>query len=179
MGLSLDWYDSVFEVIDMRSFSNLWYWIGLAVFWSTVSHWVLGVPFDSVLRAKRGKPETAMQDLQDHVRVNINRILHITDVSGSWIVLFGSAFLTALAIAAFLYDIEFAQAAILLLAPLAVLSLLTVRAARIISQRNLSGDELISALTRHRFITQGIGVVAIFLTAMYGMWVNLYVGPFG
>ena len=32
-----------------------------------------------------------MEDLQDHVRVNVNRILHITDVSGTWIALFGSA----------------------------------------------------------------------------------------
>ena len=32
---------------------------------------------------------------------------------------------------------------------------------------------------RHRFVTQGIGVLAIFFTAMYGMYVNLYVGPFG
>ena len=54
LGLSLDWYDSVFEVIDLRSFSNLWYWIGLAVFWSSVSHWILGVPYDSIMRAKRG-----------------------------------------------------------------------------------------------------------------------------
>ncbi|MCU0909379.1 MAG: component of SufBCD complex, partial [Rhodobacteraceae bacterium] len=31
----MDWYLTVFEVIDMRSFSNLWYWIGLAVLWSS------------------------------------------------------------------------------------------------------------------------------------------------
>ena len=179
MGLTLDWYDSVFEVIDMRSFSNLWYWIGLAVFWSTVSHWVLGVPYDSVLRAKRGKPENAMEDLQDHVRVNTNRILHITDVSGTWIALFGSAFLTGLGLAAFLYDVEFAQAMFLLLAPLAVLSLLTVRTARKIQNQGIKGAELVSVLSWHRFVTQGIGVLAIFFTAMYGMYVNLYVGPFG
>ena len=53
----MDWYDTVFEVIDMRSFSNLWYWIGLAVLWSSVSHWVLGVPYDSILRAKRATEE--------------------------------------------------------------------------------------------------------------------------
>ncbi|MEM9756043.1 MAG: component of SufBCD complex, partial [Pseudomonadota bacterium] len=32
------------DVIDLRSFSNLWYWIVLAVFWSSASHWGLGVP---------------------------------------------------------------------------------------------------------------------------------------
>ena len=35
------WYQTVLELIDMRSFSSLWYWIGLAVLWSSASHWVL------------------------------------------------------------------------------------------------------------------------------------------
>jgi hypothetical protein len=49
----LGWYSNVFEVIDMRSFSSLWYWIALAVMWSSASHYVLGVPFDLVQRARR------------------------------------------------------------------------------------------------------------------------------
>lgn len=175
----MDWYDSVFEVIDLRSFSNLWYWIGLAVFWSSVSHWILGVPYDSIQRAKRRKPENAMVDFEDHVRINVNRILYIAEWSGMWIALFGSAVVTALALAAFLYQIEFAQAVFLLLAPLVILSLLTLRTARIIRRDGLDGDALIRQLMRHRFMTQGIGVVAIFITAMYGMYVNLFVGPFG
>ena len=175
----LDWYDSVFEVIDLRSFSNLWYWIGLAVFWSSVSHWILGVPYDSIMRAKRMKPETAMEDLHDHVRVNVNRILYISEISGTWIALFGSALMTVLVLMAFAYNIEFAQAVFLLLFPLAILSLLTVRTARKIRGEGLADEALIRCLLRHRFLTQGIGVLAIFVTAMYGMWVNLYVGPFG
>ena len=179
MGLSLDWYESVFEVIDLRSFSNLWYWIGLAVLWSSVSHWVLGVPYDTIMRARRGKPESAMQDLQDNVRVCVNRILLITDVSGIWITLLVSAVGTALALFAFVYRIEFAQAVFLLVFPMAILGLLSVRTARIIRHDALEGAELIKRLLRHRFATQGIGVVSIFVTAMYGMWINLWVGPFG
>ncbi|MCV6592711.1 MAG: component of SufBCD complex [Silicimonas sp.] len=175
----MDWYDSVFEVIDMRSFSNLWYWIGLAVFWSTVSHWVLGVPYDSVLRAKRGRPESAMQDLEDHVRVSINRMLHIAEVAGVLIALFGSAFMTALALAAFAYHIEFAKALFLLLAPFALLALLTLRVARKLRETPRGGAELIGVLARHRLVTQSIGAVSIFVTAMYGMYVNLSTGPFG
>ena len=179
MGPGLNWYDSVFEVIDMRSFSNLWYWIGLAVLWSSVSHWVLGVPYDSIMRARRGKPPEAMRDLHDLTRVNVNRILFIAEISGTWIALFGSAFLTALALAAFYYYIEFAQALILLIGPLAILGLLSFRTARIIRRDHLQGQDLVKRLIRHRFVTQLIGVLAIFVTAMYGMWVNLYVGPFG
>lgn len=175
----MEWYESVFEVIDMRSFSNLWYWIALAVLWSSVSHWILGVPYDAILRARRGKPEGAMQDLHDITRVNVNRILYISEISGSWLTLFGSAVLTILALSAFLYDVEFAQAVFLMLGPMAILGLMTVRTARRIRTNALQGDALIKRLLIHRFMTQLVGVAAIFVTAMYGMYKNLYVGPFG
>lgn len=175
----LDWYDSVFEVIDLRSFSNLWYWIALAVLWSSVSHWVLGVPFDSILRARRGKPETAMDDLQELTRINVNRILYIADVSGTWIALFGSAVLTAMGLSAFVYNIEFSQAVFLMVMPMTILGGLTVRTARMVRSQELVGEDLINRLMRHRFSTQLVGIVSIFITAMYGMYKNLYVGPFG
>ncbi len=140
---------------------------------------MLGVPYDTIMRAKRGKPEGAMQDLQDNVRVCINRILLIAEVSGVWMALISSAIGTALALMAFFYQVEFAQAVFLLVCPMAILSLLSIRTARIIERDGLRGDDLIKRLLRHRFMTQGIGVVSIFVTAMYGMWVNLWVGPLG
>ena len=175
----LDWYDSVFEVIDMRSFSNLWYWIALAVLWSTVSHWVMGVPHDMILRARREKEGQAMRDLHDLVRVNVNRIIYIADVSGSWLFLFGSAVLTSLAITAFVYDVEFSQAVFFMLLPLAILGLLTAWTARKIHRNGEQGAALVKRLIRHRLTIQLIGVASIFVTAMFGMYKNLYVGPFG
>lgn len=175
----MDWYESVFEVIDLRSFSNLWYWIGLAVLWSSVSHWILGIPYDSILRARRGKPDTALDDLHDLARVNVNRILYISEVSGAWIALFGSAIMTALAISAFGYNIEFAQAVFLLVAPMSLLAGMSYRTARKIRDAAMGGDVLIRQLLRHRFATQLVGVLSIFVTAMYGMYKNLSVGPFG
>lgn len=179
LGFFLDWYSTVFEVIDMRSFSNLWYWIVLAVLWSSVSHWVLGVPFDTILRARRRTPETAVEDLEDLTRVNVNRILFIFEVSGAWIGLFGSAFLTALGLIAFVYNIEFAQAVFLMALPMALLGAMSVRTARKIHKAGDKGDDLVRRLVRHRFATQFLGVVSIFVTAMYGMYQNLYTGPFG
>lgn len=172
----MNWYDTVFEVIDMRSFSNLWYWIALAVLWSSVSQWVLGVPFDMILRARRHKTDEAIEDLQDMVRVNVNRILYIAEVSGAWLMLFGSAFFTALAIMAFGYQIEFAQALFLLSAPMIILAFLSVRTARRIRNQADTGDGLVKRLMRHRMATQMVGVVSIFITAMFGMWQNLYTG---
>ncbi|CAN0599855.1 unnamed protein product, partial [Ectocarpus sp. 12 AP-2014] len=150
----LDWYSTVFEVIDMRSFSNLWYWIVLAVLWSSVSHWVLGVPYDTIMRAKRNVPESAMSDLNALTQVNINRFLYIAEVSGAWIGLFGSAFLTALGIIAIYYKVEFAQAIFCLALPMAILGAMSLHTSRKIRRTEAKDADLIRILLRHRFATQ-------------------------
>lgn len=174
----MTWYDTVFEVIDMRSFSNLWYWIALAVLWSSASYWVLGVPLDMINRAKRQRGN-AMEDFHDLVRINVSRILYIAEVSGVLLLLFGSAFVTALVLVAFYYWIEFAQAVLLLGGPLIILGAMSVQAARHIRAHDLREEDLIKFLMRLRFATQIVGVIAIFVTAMFGMYQNLYLGPFG
>jgi hypothetical protein len=174
----VDWYETLFEIMDMRSFSNLWFWIVLAVIWSTASHWVLGVPFDMVTRARRhgGQSET---DLHDIVRVNINRMLFIARVSGMWLLGLTSFLLTALAILGFVYRIEFAQALFLLGFPLSLVGLLSLSTAALIEARGLEGEALRKRLMRHRLYTQMIGTASILVTAMWGMYVNLSLGVLG
>jgi len=176
--LFLDWYDVVFELIDMRSFSNLWYWIALAVLWSTASHWVLGVPFDMVLRAKRQGGQ-AEADMVAIIEVNIRRLQYIGQVAGIWIMAIGSGVLTALAILGFWYWLEFAQAIFLLAFPMAIVGLLSMRAARKMLDGSHDAEAMRRRLTRHRLHTQLIGVVSIFVTSLWGMWQNLQVGPLG
>ncbi len=173
----MDWYSTVFELIDMRSFSNLWYWIALAVVWSSTSHWVLGVPYDMIQRAARHGGEAEI-DLEDMVRINCNRMLYIAGVSGLWLLGIGAAVLTSLAMLAFWYWVEFAQAVFLLAFPMTLVALLSLNSARIIHDRQLGGTDLRKRLNRHRISTQVIGMVAIFVTALFGMYQNLAVGPF-
>ena len=175
---ALDLYQTIFEVIDMRSFSNLWFWIAVAVIWSSASHWVLGVPYDMVLRARRHR-EQSQVDLEDIVRINVNRLLYIVQVSGLWIMGFGCFFLTVLFTLAVFYSHEFAQAVLLLAFPLSLVGLLSIRTARQIRSEAATGDLLFKRLTRHRLYTQLIGMVSIFVTSMWGMYQNLYIGPFG
>ncbi|SFE00612.1 component of SufBCD complex [Roseivivax sediminis] len=174
----MDWHQTVFEVIDMRSFSNLWFWIALAVMWSTASHWVLGVPFDMVSRAARlgGQAET---DFEDMVRINVNRLLLIAEEAGLILVSIGSFGLTALAVLGFGFGLEFAQALFLLGLPMTFVGLLSVRTAAQIRRRGLSGAELRRRLGRHRVAVQAIGVLSVLVTTMWGMYMNLAVGPFG
>ena len=170
----MDVLDTALEVIDLRSFSNLWYWIALATLWSSVSHWVLGVPHDMIQRGRREGGQ-AQADVEDLVRININRLLNVVD-SGAWM-LVGVAFfwLSVLMVLAFWYNIEFAQALLFLFAPMLVVVWASVRASRRIVAEAATGEALFRRLTVHRRVVQVIGMLAITVTALYGMWQNFNV----
>jgi hypothetical protein len=175
---AVDWYRLIFEAIDMRSFSNLWYWIALAVVWSTASHWVLGVPYDMIQRARRrgGQAET---DLEDILRVNVNRLLYIGRASGLWLLGFGMAVHTSLVLLGFWYRVEFAQALFLIAFPMSFVGLLSMATASWLEDHWPRGDALYRKLFRHRLYTQIIGMISIFVTAMWGMAQNIATGPLG
>lgn len=174
----MDWYSKVFELIDMRSFSNLWYWIALAVLWSTTSHWVIGVPFDMVSRA-RTRGGQAVEDLDVLVAINVNRLLYIAQTAGLWLIAISAFLLSTLVVLAFGYNVEFAQAVLFLLAPMTLVFHLSLRTARRIAAEGLAGPALWRRLMIHRMVVQGIGVVSIFVTSLYGMWQNMHIGVFG
>lgn len=171
--------DNVFELIDLRSFSNLWFWIALAVTWSTVSHWVLGVPWDMAIRARRGQGETAMEDFEDMVRINTGRLLYVANQSGTLLAGIAAFALSSLAILGFVYGNEFSQAVFMLAFPLTGVGLLSLRTARRIRDEALRGEALIARLSRHRLSVQTVGMVSIFVTAMWGMYQNMAIGALG
>jgi hypothetical protein len=171
--------DTVFELIDLRSFSNLWFWIALAVTWSTASHWVLGVPWDMAMRARRGRDHDAMRDFEEMVRINTNRLLFVARESGLIIAGLLAFLLTSLAILGFVYRNEFAQAVFLLGFPITGVGMVSLRTAHAIRTEELSGEALVARLGRHRLVVQIIGMIAIFVTAMWGMYQNLNIGALG
>ncbi|MAU53967.1 MAG: component of SufBCD complex [Roseovarius sp.] len=171
--------DNVFELIDLRSFSNLWFWIVLAVTWSSASHWVLGVPWDMAMRARRAPDAEAMADFEEMVRITTNRILFVARESGLILAGLVGFLLSSLGILGFIYGNEFSQALFLLFFPLTAVGLLSLRTARSIRHAGLSGEALIARLARHRLAVQVIGMIAIFVTAMWGMYQNLSIGALG
>jgi hypothetical protein len=170
----LDFFDLVTEVIDFRSFSNLWYWIVLAILWSSLSHWVLGIPYHLVQRARRGDEES-LRDLHALAEINTRRILGFADLSGTGFVASSAFVLTSLAVLGWGYRVEFAQAVILLLAPLILVTALTVHTARGI--RASGFDRLEIRLRNHRIMVQGMGILFIFVTAFWGMYTNVTFTP--
>ncbi|WP_343078995.1 component of SufBCD complex [Ostreiculturibacter nitratireducens] len=171
----MDWTEQVFELIDMRSFSNLWYWIVLATVWSSASHWTLGVPYDMILRARRRGGQFE-EDLVSIVKVNVNRIVHVSSQSGVTLVAGGSFAMTTLGLLGFLYRIEFCQAIFLILFPMTFVAWLSIKAANRIHETSPEGEDLRKVLLRHRLYVQVIGMASIFVTAFWGMYQNLDIG---
>lgn len=174
----MHWFEQIFVLIDMRSFSNLWYWIMLAVVWSTASHWVMGVPYDLITRARRDDPRAAEQ-LALLARIKADRLLFISRSAGLWMLGLTAFLLSALLMLATLYRVEFAQALFLLLAPLSLVSLLTLRLAVRVEREDPPVDLLAGWLMRHRLLVQFIGMISIFVTSLFGMYRNLSLGAFG
>ncbi|MEM9582107.1 MAG: component of SufBCD complex [Pseudomonadota bacterium] len=169
----MDFYVTAFELIDLRSFSNLWFWIMLAVFWSTASHYVLGVPFDMVGRAAKHGGQ-AEQDLQDLVRINANRLNYVAQEAGTWLTIFASFMVTGLLMTGFVYEVEFCQALSLILIPMLLVFGLSIYNAR--RTFGLEGDDLRKLLRRHRISVQIIGMLSILVSSMWGMYVNITAG---
>jgi hypothetical protein len=171
-------YDSVFTLIDLRSFSNLWFWIVLAVTWSVASHYVLGVPFDMVLRARR-QGGTAMADLEAMVELQLRRRAGILRSGGVWLVGLWTGLLTVVALLGFFYRIEFAQAVALLAVPLTLVMALSLRLSARLRAEQPRAEALTRRLTWHRLTIQVIGVLSILITALWGMWHNLALNVLG
>jgi hypothetical protein len=172
----VDFLDLVTEVIDLRSFSNLWYWIVLAILWSSLSHWVLGVPSHIVARARRGDAQ-AEQDMVALARINGERVLAQVEQSAPVLLGLAAFVASALATTGWLYGIEFAQAIFLLLFPALLVGGLTVRTARKLREEDYA--DVARRLRLHRTYVQMLGVVFIFVTAFWGMYTNIAVGPLG
>ena len=113
----MDLRDAIFEMIDMRSFSNLWSWIGLAATWASAAYIIIGVPYSMLNRARRYGGQ-AEEDLASMVRLRVNRIVLVQGTAGAVAFGIGSFVLTALAMLGFVYDVEFCQAVFMLFLPL-------------------------------------------------------------
>ncbi len=160
------------ELIDLRSFSNLWYWIALAVIWSSASHWVLGVPYDMVQRARQEGGQ-ALADLETLVRINVARMLFFSRERGPWLVGVVCFLVTVLGLLGFVYRSEFAQAVLFLFLPLCLLGYLSLRVAIKVEAGEAQGEALFRRLFWHRLSVQVLGMVSILVTSLYGMYVNL------
>ena len=162
----------------MRSFSNLWFWIAIAVFWSTTSHFVVGVPHDLIRRAAREGGQ-ALADVESLAHVYTRRILFISREGGMFLVAFMAFLTTVLLTLAIVYRVEFAQALLCILLPMLAVSWITIRSCLRIEAGPLTGEALLNRLRLHRVTVQTVGMLSLFVTGLFGMYQNLTIGVLG
>ncbi len=170
----MHWNNAVFHVIDLRTFSNIWYWLAVGVTWSVLSHWIIGVPFDMIYRARK-EGGAAAHDLDRLVAINVRRLMQLSHIAGLWVSAFVAFILSSIAMMAFYYGSELAQGILLLMLPVTIVAVMNLRKSHQYELKQPTGKVLIKELLHLRLIIQSIGVVAIFFTAMYGMYFNLSV----
>ncbi len=167
----------LFRLIETNSFSSIWFWIFVAVVWSSASHWILGVPSDLVHRARQegGKTQERVYEL---LRINISRIKNILNAASLAIATLVSFFLTGFLLLGFVYGIEFFQAVFLLAFPMVLVGLISVRAARRLDAEFPEGEELYRVFRRLRLTIQFIGLISISITSVWGMLYVITVSSF-
>lgn len=156
------------EVIDLRSFSSIWYWIVVTVAWSQMSYRPLGVPFDRIQRARRKGGED-LADVEALVAIQVRRTARIVQEAGAWAA-GGLAFVhTIMLTLGVWYGIELALAIELIVLPATLVGILAMFTANRIYQEEATGTRLLRLLLRHRFWTQVIGMLSICVTAAVAM----------
>lgn len=174
----MDLQTLLLETIDRRSFSNIWYWLVVAAAWSMASYRVAGVPWHMAVRAHR-KGGALQADVETLAAIHARRLQQISDEWGVWMAGLTATALSGLATLGFGYGLQFSQAMFLLGAPMISVWALSFRTARAIASATLHGSALFHKMRRHRVAVQSIGIVAIFVTALWGMYQNLVTSALG
>ena len=168
----MDWTDTIARVIEFSTFASIWFWFAVIVSWAVASHWLIGVPFDLLFRARKSAPQD-IADLEAIVDVNVRRFTGLTDMAGPWLLGFATFVLSGFCMTGFYYGFELAQGLFVLGAPLSVIVGLNIRMAYVLRAEPVRGRDLVDRLFKLRLWSQVIGMIAIFVTAVYGMYFNL------
>lgn len=162
------------ELFRTKSFDNIWYWMLLAVSWSLVTHWTMGVGNQDA-REARDKGGKYLSNFETLVGIHCERTRESVERYGPSVVLVISFVLAMLATLGFWFWILFAQALFLLLFPLCLTTLASIMFANRQMREPLAGRELIRRYGKLRLLKQTIGVFAICTTSFWGAIVTFRV----
>jgi hypothetical protein len=147
------------ETLAAASFLSIWYWVLHAVVWTLACYRTLGVPLDMLHRSRDAPEIAARVDLLAHLAAA--RIGGVHDLLGVPIAAVAGFTLATLCVLGFGLGIEAAQAAFVLILPLAVIGYSKLRLALFVRRRGLAGAALVLALARRRVWHQFIAILAM------------------
>ena len=165
----LDWTLAIARLIDLQTFTSVWYWLVVIVTWSIAGNWLIGVPFDMLYRARNGATQELM-DLEALTDINVRRILWTDQKFGTAMAVLIGFILCSMGVAGFFYGLEIGQGLFILAAPLTVILAVNLRLAQQLGEAPLTGIHLVKRLFEVRLWTQVVAMLALFFTALYGMY---------
>jgi hypothetical protein len=170
-------WELIREMISTRSFSSLWYWIVVALFWMLTTRQAMGLPQDMIQRAYSGGD--ALDDLQTLAALQAQRLVRLWRKWQMVLVGFGALMLSLLTVLGFWYGGELAQAVWFLAAPFAVIGALNLQAAMRILVDSGQGEALLKLMFYLRFKQQVLAMVFVFVTVVFALLQFLIARSFG
>ena len=168
----MDWTEAIARVVTLDTFGNVWFWAAVVVAWAVACHWLIGVPFDMLIRARRGGAQE-MQDLETLVDINVRRIIWFQKIAGEGAAAFAAFFLAGLGLLAIGYRVEWAIGALVLGVPLTGVAVFNLLLAKSLYEAPLYGAELLARMLKVRVRTQILAAISLFFTAVFGMAFNI------
>jgi len=155
--------------ISFDSFSSVWYWLFLGIAWSVTCHWTLGVPYDALVRAHKRGGKYA-EDAEVLARIHVERYADVARSAGPYITAAAFFVIATLATFGYAYGYETAQALLVLVAPLFLVSGLNMRLAVKLAEQELDGATLRKRLVSRRFWNQVIGLSSLLVSVMAALF---------
>lgn len=163
---------TILELIDLKSFSSIWYWLVVGTLWARAINAPMTVPLD-ILRAAAGGDANASHDVVRICAMQKRRRAALTKLLGPMQTALWAFFLTVLLISGWGYGAEFAQAVFLIAAPMSLVSNMTARYARRLPMEESQSEERHKSLFRLKNRIQITGLASVFVSAIWGMLHNL------
>lgn len=157
------------RLFTTNSFFNLWYWLFVAVFWSRITYYSIGVSLNDVRLAYR-KPSEGMADFETLMVINVKRYNELFTAYGVVIISVFFFILASVITMGVVYRIEFMFAFALLWGFGGAATGMSFRFAHKLARNPLFGETLIRAYFRHQTAKQILGFFAITLTSIVGLF---------
>ena len=155
------------EYIHFTSFTSIWFWFFLGVFWYFECNSIFGVQYSAWYEAKNNNEE--LSELSNVTRFLASRFVKKYQLTKHWISILLLAFLSSFwASTAIIYGSEFLQALFFVFLPIPTLSLIRFNLANKLLTQNLSPSELFLQIRLHRRNSQ---LLAVFTLSIIFCWV--------
>lgn len=165
--------ETIDRLISFESFNSMWYWVFLGLAWSSRTHWTIGIPFDSIMRADKYGDEWEA-DVDRIAAASARRFALLRGTVAVVITSVITFLMAMMATAAFAFNNEFSQALFALALPMLVAEIGDIRLAQRINHTGLRGYALRRKVVWRRFLNQATGMVSLLMATSFAIFNFLF-----